>query len=369
MVADGDFGSLRVAELKAMLKARGISLDGCFDKESLVQRAEAYRELLYRPPDPPLWAGGEPEEQGPSSGAAAALILLHGFGDSGGGFISSMGGPLIAMDGLRVVFPSAPRVAMGGFPVSSWLATSGGAQDPRAMLRADDAMAQAAVDYVHALVRREISRGVPAERIVVGGFSQGGLVAMRAALSFPDAPLGGCLALSTFFGADEAAVAPANAGLRVIVAHGAADGVVPPTEARRTEACLRRLAPLTAVDVRMYDGMGHASCDAEAADLRAFLRTVVESPPPHAPSAAAAAAATATATASSDGVAAPATPRAQAQGDDAARRPHEAELERMSAGELKALLRREGVPTADCFEKSDLLARARDVCAVEEARL
>ena len=32
----------------------------------------------------------------------------------------------------------------------------------------------------------------------------------------------------------------------------------------------------------------------------------------------------------------------------------------MSAGELKALLRRDGVPTADCFEKAELGARARE---------
>ena len=85
------------------------------------------------------------------------------------------------------------------------------------MMRAGDAQAGTAVAYVHALIRREMARGVPAARIVVGGFSQGGLVATRAALSFADAPLGGALALSTFFGDERAAVAPANERLRVLV--------------------------------------------------------------------------------------------------------------------------------------------------------
>merc|ERR1719161_625627 len=98
------------------------------------------------------------------------------------------------------------------------------------MMRADDTMVQRPVQYIHALIRREVARGVPSECIVVGGFSQGGLVAIRAALSFPDAPLGGALALSTFFGAESASVAPANARLRVLVAHGKADSMVPPDE-------------------------------------------------------------------------------------------------------------------------------------------
>jgi hypothetical protein len=117
-----DVESMRAGELKALLSSKGVSIDSCFDKSSLVERAMLYRDLLIRPetPDLPSWLGADPVEQGPQD-AAASLILLHGFGDSGGGFISSVGGPLIAMTGLRVSFPSAPRVTMGGFPVSSWL--------------------------------------------------------------------------------------------------------------------------------------------------------------------------------------------------------------------------------------------------------
>ena len=36
------------------------------------------------------------------------------------------------------------------------------------------------------------------------------------------------------------------------------------------------------------------------------------------------------------------------------------ELQEMSAVELKAHLKERGVPTADCFDKSDLLARAQE---------
>merc|ERR1740124_77032 len=90
-----DFDAMRLGELRRLLKARGVSIEGCFNRDSLVERADQFRcQLESVPvPPPPAWPGGEPLEQGPESGATASLILLHGFGDSGGGMISSMGGP------------------------------------------------------------------------------------------------------------------------------------------------------------------------------------------------------------------------------------------------------------------------------------
>ena len=143
------------------------------------------------------------------------------------------------------------------------------------MMRADSTQTSRAVEYVHALIRREVARGVPAERIVVGGFSQGGLIATRAALSFPDGALGGALALSAFFGADEAPVTAANGQLRVLVAHGEADNVVPVSEGRRVAASVRRLAPHADAEFRSYGGMGHSTCADEVSDLRAFLQSVM----------------------------------------------------------------------------------------------
>ena len=182
MAASLDFQSMKAGALKALLKERSLSIEGCFDKSSLIERAEQYRDLLEGPPPAPAWEGPPPIESGPTgAGAAACLILLHGFGDTGSGFISSMGGPLVTMDGLRVIFPSAQQQQLGGYPVSSWLhvnmGAGGAAAAAGAMMRADAAQVQRAVDYVHALVRREIARGLSADRIVVGGFSQGGLIA------------------------------------------------------------------------------------------------------------------------------------------------------------------------------------------------
>ena len=53
------------------------------------------------------------------------------------------------------------------------------------------------IEYVNTLIEKEVQSGIPRERIVVGGFSQGGHIALRAALQH-HTRLAGCVALSTW---------------------------------------------------------------------------------------------------------------------------------------------------------------------------
>ena len=132
-------------------------------------------------------------------------------------------------------------------------------------------------------------------------------------------------------------MAEANAALSVLVAHGEADNVVPLSEGRRLAASVQRLAPKAQVQFRSYTGMGHTICEEEVSDLRAFLRTVIGEEQ-MAGDASAVAGETA---GCPERIGAPA-------------------LKAMSTAQLKAHLRELAVPTADCFERSELLARALD---------
>ena len=84
--------------------------------------------------------------------------------------------------------------------------------------------------------------------------------------------------------------------------------------------------------------MGHSTCADQVADLRAFLQSMV-----------------AEGQGQAEGQAA-GRPAARASTVELAVEP--GELEAMSAARLKAYLRERGVPTEDCFERRDLLARA-----------
>lgn len=54
-----------------------------------------------------------------------------------------------------------------------------------------------AAETVHSLIAQEVAAGIPTTRIVLGGFSQGGALAMYSALTFPE-PLAGIVALSAW---------------------------------------------------------------------------------------------------------------------------------------------------------------------------
>ena len=93
------------------------------------------------------------------------------------------------------------------------------------------------------LVAREGERGIPPERVVVAGFSQGGAIAIRLALTHPQRLLG-LVALSTYLVHAERLAADAHAarrGLPVFIGHGTADPIVPLRMGEEAATALRGL--------------------------------------------------------------------------------------------------------------------------------
>jgi phospholipase/carboxylesterase len=123
---------------------------------------------------------------------------------------------------------------------------------------------------VDRLIAREEARGVPAARIVLAGFSQGGAIALHVGVRHATA-LGGLLALSTYLPlastvADEATAAGRRAA--VFMAHGTGDPLIPLARARASRDALRGLG--CAVEWREFP-MGHAVCGEEIEAIAAWL--------------------------------------------------------------------------------------------------
>jgi phospholipase/carboxylesterase len=94
--------------------------------------------------------------------------------------------------------------------------------------RADIAGVRQSQAEIEVLIAQEKTRGVPAGRIVLAGFSQGGAIALYAGLRHAER-LAGILALSTYLvQADKlpAEAAAANRDVPIFMAHGTADPVV-----------------------------------------------------------------------------------------------------------------------------------------------
>ena len=204
-------------------------------------------------------SGPEPE---------GSVIWLHGLGADGHDFEPVV--PALEFSTpLRYVFPHAPVRPVtinGGMPMRAWydvLSLDRGAPQDEAGIR-DSAR------LLEQLIEAEISRGSPPERIILAGFSQGGAIALHTAVRYPQT-LAGVLALSTYLPlADtvEAEAHPANHGMRIFMAHGEMDSMLPLELGERS--CRRLEALGYAADWKAYP-MDHAVCPPEVVDIRNWL--------------------------------------------------------------------------------------------------
>jgi phospholipase/carboxylesterase len=162
----------------------------------------------------------------PQTEVAGSVIWLHGLGADGNDFVPVVRElHLPAALNLRFVFPHAASIPItinNGYVMPAWYDI----YEMTLERKIDTAQLCASAAQVHALIEREIERGVPSEKIVIAGFSQGGAVAYEAALNFAK-PLAGLLALSTYFATHETiAENAANKNIPILIQHGSEDSVV-----------------------------------------------------------------------------------------------------------------------------------------------
>lgn len=111
----------------------------------------------------------------------ATVIWLHGLGDSGDGFAPVA--PQLDLPselGVRFVFPHAPMQAVtinGGMQMRSWYDIKSMDLDKRA----DEQGVRESAAKVEQLITQEIANGIPANKIILAGFSQGGVISLHLA--------------------------------------------------------------------------------------------------------------------------------------------------------------------------------------------
>ncbi len=195
--------------------------------------------------------------------ARNAIIWLHGLGADAHDFEPLL--PHFGFIETRVVFPNAPERAVtlnGGMRMRAWydfasLDFSGGenTEDILASIRAIDA-----------LVDEQVASGVDRSRILLAGFSQGGVIALATALSGTQ-PLAGVVALSTYLPhafRDE----PRHPRLPILQCHGRQDAVIPLAVGFATG---RYLSDAGYAHRWLDYHMGHQVCGAELEAIRAWL--------------------------------------------------------------------------------------------------
>jgi phospholipase/carboxylesterase len=209
-----------------------------------------------------------------ASQPSAAVIWLHGLGADGHDFASLV--PELDLSGcppIRFVFPHAPIMPVtvnGGYVMPAWYDILG----PNLVSQQDAAGIQSSERAIVALIAHEVARGIPAEHIVLAGFSQGCAMALHTGLRLPQR-LAGIMALSGYLPLADRITAerhPANAQTPIFMAHGTQDPVVVIARGEASRDALEALGQPVAW--HSYP-MPHSLHPQEIADISTFLAQVL----------------------------------------------------------------------------------------------
>ena len=197
---------------------------------------------------------------------AWAVIWLHGLGADGTDFepvVPELGLP--ETPAVRFIFPHAPHQPVtcnGGYVMRAWYDIAhtdiGRTPDAEGIAQSRQAVEQ--------LIDTELAQGIAPERLIIAGFSQGGVIAIETLAHHQDT-LGGAIALSCYLAAPDTLPAAARP-LPVFLAHGTEDTIVPHALGITARDTLEQQR--YAVEWHEYR-MPHSVCREEIMDIRRWL--------------------------------------------------------------------------------------------------
>lgn len=206
----------------------------------------------------------------PEGEPLGSVVWLHGLGADGHDFEPIV--PMLRQPRLRFVFPHAPSQPVtinGGWVMPAWY-------DILTLERSSDRESEADIrrsaKLVEALLQREKERGIPAERIVLAGFSQGAAMALHVGLRHPQT-LAGLLILSGYrvlASTFDAERSEANQGTPILMAHGRLDPVLPVDLGHEARDFLRERMPEAEIEWHEFP-IGHEVSPPEIEVVAAWL--------------------------------------------------------------------------------------------------
>ncbi|KAH9875200.1 hypothetical protein J1614_004691 [Plenodomus biglobosus] len=206
----------------------------------------------------------------------ATVIFAHGLGDSGAGwiFLAENWRRRSKFEEVSFIFPNAPNIPITlnmGMKMPGWY-------DLKSLSTLDDRDEdeegiRQSRDYFHSLIDQEVEKGIPANRIIIGGFSQGGAMSLLSGVTYKN-QLGGIIGLSSYLLLrktikDMIPTDNPNQSVPIFMGHGDADPVVAHKWGKLSAEELEKHG--FTVDFRTYKGMGHSADPSEIDHLEAYL--------------------------------------------------------------------------------------------------
>ncbi|KAL2149958.1 hypothetical protein VTH82DRAFT_7634 [Thermothelomyces myriococcoides] len=210
----------------------------------------------------------------------ATVIFVHGLGDTGHGWASAVENwrRRQRLDEVKFILPHAPAIPITcnwGMRMPGWYdirVLDGNVESLRR--NEDEAGILQSQAYFHELIQKEIDAGIPPERIVLGGFSQGGAISIFSGLT-AKVKLAGIVALSSYLLLslkfhDLVPKPEFNKDTPIFMAHGDSDKVVNTELGKLSYEALKGMG--YNVTMKIYKDMGHTACLEEIDEVEAFLR-------------------------------------------------------------------------------------------------
>ncbi|KAL7620999.1 hypothetical protein AAE478_008310 [Parahypoxylon ruwenzoriense] len=198
----------------------------------------------------------------------ATVIFVHGLGDTGYGWATAVENwrRRQRLDEVKFILPHAPRIPVTAFALSGKVDDIRKDQDEKGILQSRE--------YFNELIQAEIDSSIPASRIVLGGFSQGGAISLFSGLT-AKVKLAGIVALSSYLPldskfADFAKESDLNHQTPILMCHGDADQVVPFGLGKISFEVLK--SQNFNIAMKVYPDMPHSACVEELDEVVGFLR-------------------------------------------------------------------------------------------------
>ncbi|KAI5968131.1 hypothetical protein KGF57_000251 [Candida theae] len=216
--------------------------------------------------------------------AKAAIIFLHGLGDTGEGWswlpqLVNQTNLIPDSQAINYVFPNAPQIPItvnGGMIMPGWFdiyefGNPNAKQDVEGFFKS--------CHVLQSLIQEQIDKyHIPPHKIIIGGFSQGAAISL-AAVSLLSYKIGGVVALSGFCAVGEELekrlIKDVNFDTPIFQGHGTADPIVAYDFGKRTSELYQKLGYKN-LKFNTYPGVAHSASEEELIDVVKFLKDIIE---------------------------------------------------------------------------------------------
>ncbi|KAK6457944.1 Phospholipase/carboxylesterase/thioesterase [Scheffersomyces xylosifermentans] len=216
--------------------------------------------------------------------AKAALIFVHGLGDSGEGWawlpqLIKQSNIVKDHDSINYVFPNAPQIPISvnrGYVMPAWFdiyefGNPNAKQDEAGFLKS--------CNVLRDFIKEQIEKyNIPAEKIIIGGFSQGAAVSL-ATVATLDFKIGGVVALSGFCPIKDSIQKlnknnNINHNTPIFQGHGTSDPVIMYEYGLKTSEFYKEIG-FDKLQFHTYAGVAHSTNEEELADLTKFINSIL----------------------------------------------------------------------------------------------